>query len=927
MGRRATAVTSWSPDLADPTLGTRLDTHCHSNASSGPALAALGLIGCPECYSPPEKVYDQAMARGMDLVTLTDHDTIAGALSLVERGFDRVVIGEEVTVYFPEDRCKLHVLVWMLTPELHGQIDVLGLRRDVYAFAAWLREHNLPHSLAHPLYVQNGRLTKWHLDRCALLFKGFETLNGAHSGTHRSALDIYLESLTPGHVHRLVQEHNLEPHWPRIWEKARTGGSDDHGLLNIGRSWTAVHLAEPATVLDPREFFRHVMSCRSVTGGETGHSALLAHQFTTVGAHYYADRLAPKASPTARLIASKLLPFAGVTVPKPSKPSLILDTLKRKLTRRKRRTDPLVHALRGVLSQVLGNYPDLRTRLDPVAWFDGAPISEHDRMADFVADLHAAAHRAMASSTAKAWKKRDRSDLLDHLVSYAILEAAQLPYVYSLFHQNKERRFVDRLAHEAGSASGGRRGPLERPMRVMLFTDTLADVNGVSRFIRNVADQARLGGHDFRVVTSTRLDMPAADNITNFDPVYARAMPKYENLELALPPIVRMLRYADRFQPDVIHISTPGPVGCVGFLAAKMLRAPILGVYHTDFPAYIDHLFDDPSMTWACSKYMRAFYSQFSSIFSRSRDYVESLVKLGMPRERMIPLRPGIDIDAFHPRFRDESIWSRTVPPTCESSSRSVRSATGPSATAPVRILYCGRVSIEKNMPLLVNAWRAAAARLAELNQPAELIIIGDGPYRSEMQRALSATPTRFLGFRHGPELSTLYASSDLFIFPSLTDTLGQVVIESQASGLPVIVSDQGGPKEVVRDHVTGFVLRADRVSDWSERIVQLCLDAPRRREMGAAAHQWAQGLSIKSSFDHFWRIHHEAWRDHITGSPDKPSPATTSASSMPSATSPASSGSSINSAPNISAPTITVNGNLWDSRGDHARPEVSPTE
>lgn len=845
-------------EYVDPRFGTRLDTHCHSSASSGPVMAALGLIGCPECYSPPEKVYDQAIARGMDLVTLTDHDTIAGALSLVERGFPRVIIGEEVTVYFPEDRCKLHVLVWMLTPELHDQLATLGLRRDVYAFAAWLREHNLPHALAHPLYVQNDRLTRRHLDRCALLFKGFETLNGAHAGTHVSALEAYLETLTPGKVHRLVQEHNIEPLWPRIWEKARTGGSDDHGLLNVGRAWTAVGEGERRPAADPREFFRRVMAGKGKPGGAAGHSTLLAHQFTTVGAHYYASRVAHRTSPAAQHVASKLLAFAGVASPRPSKLRLAADTLRRKLTRRSRRsrTGPLLEALRAAIEPTLKQYPDLRVRLDPLTWFDGSALSEHERMADFVADLHAAAHRALASSAGRAWARRDRAGLLDHLASYAALEAAQLPYVYSLFHQNKERRFIDRL----GMETGARAAPPQRPMRVMLFTDTLGDVNGVSRFVRNVAEQARALGHDLRVVTSTRFTVPAAENITNFEPVYARAIPKYHNLEFALPPVVRMLRHADRHQPDVIHVSTPGPVGCVGVLAAKMLRAPVLGVYHTDFPAYVDHLFEDASMTWACSRYMRAFYAGFTSIFSRSQEYVESLAKLGVARERTVPLRPGIDIDAFHPRFRDPSVWSRLGGEHRTPGSHELAPQT------PLRVLYCGRVSLEKNMPLLVAAWTLARARLRELGQPAELVVIGDGPYRAEMQRALADTPARFLGFRHGEELSTLYASADLLVFPSLTDTLGQVVIEGQASGLPVIVSDRGGPKEVVRDGTTGFILPADRVQDWSDHLVQLALDAPRRREMGEAAHRWAQSLSIRGSFEHFWQVHQDAWRGHIAG-------------------------------------------------------------
>lgn len=114
---------------------TRMDMYCHSSASAGPVIHAASWVSAPECYSTPEEVYAQAITRGMDLVTLTDHDTIAGALSLVERGFPNVLLGQEVIVRFPKDRVKLHVFVYNFTPELDEEITTLALRENVYAFA------------------------------------------------------------------------------------------------------------------------------------------------------------------------------------------------------------------------------------------------------------------------------------------------------------------------------------------------------------------------------------------------------------------------------------------------------------------------------------------------------------------------------------------------------------------------------------------------------------------------------------------------------------------------------------------------------------------------------------------------------------------------------------------------------------------------
>ncbi|MCC6970945.1 MAG: glycosyltransferase family 1 protein [Phycisphaerales bacterium] len=403
-------------------------------------------------------------------------------------------------------------------------------------------------------------------------------------------------------------------------------------------------------------------------------------------------------------------------------------------------------------------------------------------------------------------------------------------------------------------------------MRVTLFTDTLGDVNGVCRFIQNVAEMAERTGRDLEVITSTRLPVPTRSNIYNFAPLVAGAIPKYENLELVLPPLTKILRHLDRHQPDVIHISTPGPMGLIGYIAARMLRVPVLGVYHTDFPAYIDQLFDDHAMTWTTRQYMTWFYRPFKAVFTRSADYADRLVSLGLPRERMTALAPGVDTSVFDRRFRDPSIWSRYPATAGGDTTGNSKPGDETRGDGVVRVLYVGRVSIEKNLPLLNTVWKRAAARLRAAGARAQLVIVGDGPFRETMERELEGSGAVFLGFRHGAELSALYASSDLFVFPSVTDTLGQVVMESQASGLPVLVSDVGGPKEVVDAGRTGFVLPADRPDLWVDQIASLVTDSERRRAMGEAAFESMRAMSIERSFEHFWRVHEDAWRKHRFG-------------------------------------------------------------
>lgn len=396
-------------------------------------------------------------------------------------------------------------------------------------------------------------------------------------------------------------------------------------------------------------------------------------------------------------------------------------------------------------------------------------------------------------------------------------------------------------------------------MRLLLFTDTLHDVNGVSRFIRNVGEQAAAAGRELHIITSTRLPAPPdaqRPHIHNIPPMYARPMPGYPQLELAIPRRARMLRAAERLAPDVVHVSTPGPVGTLGRRFAAVHGLPLIGTYHTDFPAYIDHLFDEPVFTWLCTAHMSWFYRRFARVFTRSLDYADSMQRLGIRRDRIVRLHPGIDTAVFDARFRDDSgtIWRGLA-------SLGVRERS-------VKALYVGRVSVEKNLPMLAKVWPAARAACRERGIDAQLLVIGDGPYRAQMQRDLAGSDTVFLGFRHGAELSTIYASSDLFIFPSTTDTLGQVVMESQSVGLPVIVTDQGGPSEVVDDGITGFVLPAGPAAHqrWVLTIAQLLSDPALRRRMGEAGRAKMAPMTIRHSFDHFWQVHEQALAEHAPG-------------------------------------------------------------
>lgn len=323
-------------------------------------------------------------------------------------------------------------------------------------------------------------------------------------------------------------------------------------------------------------------------------------------------------------------------------------------------------------------------------------------------------------------------------------------------------------------------------------------------------------------------------------------MPFYPELPLNLPPVLEVLEWADREQFDAVHCSTPGPMGLTGWLVSRMLRVPMLATYHTDFPAYMRDLAKDHRMEQGTAAYMRWFYGQAAKVFTRSRVYIPRLAELAIPEDKIAGIVPATDIEKFSPKHRDTTVWQRL----------------GVKETR--RVLYVGRVSEEKNLRLLADAWRWVAGRFPD----AALVVAGDGPFRPEMQKLLAGTPAYFLGKQNDQQLGVLYASADLFAFPSRTDTLGQVVMEAQCSGLPAVVSDTGGPSELVDDDETGLVLPAvppDDTRRWAEALVRLLEDSALRLRLASGARERASRYTLTRSFESFWATHERAASGPLT--------------------------------------------------------------
>jgi glycosyltransferase involved in cell wall biosynthesis len=246
---------------------------------------------------------------------------------------------------------------------------------------------------------------------------------------------------------------------------------------------------------------------------------------------------------------------------------------------------------------------------------------------------------------------------------------------------------------------------------------------------------------------------------------------------------------------------------------------PISGTYHTDIPQYVKSLTSDELLEKAAWQYMIWFYNQLEEVMVPSTSTRAQLIEHGLPAAKTKPLPRWVDTRQFSPAKRDENFWRRF------------------GLAEGTKLLYVGRVSREKNLELLADAF----IELTKSGFDAQLVIIGDGPYRDEMEQKLRGYPATFTGFLEGEELSRGYASADVFVFPSTTDTFGNVVLEAQASGLPVIVTDEGGPRELMQSGKTGFVVKANDKESLLNAMLFFLHDDGLIKAMGESARTFAE--------------------------------------------------------------------------------------
>jgi glycosyltransferase involved in cell wall biosynthesis len=756
-------------------IDVKVDLHVHSSFSDKPYSWFLKATRSAECYTSPRKVYDLATARGMNLVTICDHDSIDGALELAAIA-PNTFISEEVSARFPEDGCVMHAITLNITEGQHEEIQ--RLRRNIYELLTYLDQQAIPTFLCHPLSQVNRRLDTSHLRRCLLMFRALELRNGTRDGAHEQALLRITGELHPQTLEAWAEQHPETPFLNRAARYAFVGGSDDHAGLSIARAYTTFRgEASGAGVCAA------LSAGDTRVGGDPATPEVLSHNVYGVMGGYIARSGQLASGPemdqpgTSPSLAQTLTRFSEVLVANGG--DLDLGALSRA-----GHTD----AAQGKLYQAL----------ETVLVHSGR---------DALGSLMLALEQS---------KPADFADRLPDLFKAAFFAVPYLAGGRAFAHDRREARaFADRMGVPLAEA---------RMPRVAVLSDTVDEVNGVALGLRRLAGQAIQQGLDLRLVGISRDDEAHVtvddQGIVRLPTVLRHRLAEYPQMEFGIPHVSSLLHYLISNQIDLLQCSTPGPVGVMGLLAGRLAGIPVIGQYHTDLPEYATAILGDPVVGAMVGRLVGWFYGALDKVLVPSQAVADRLLGLQVPGHKLQHVPRGIDLTLFTPDRRSEHAFGDF------------------GLNGEPKVLYVGRLSREKGLDALIDGFELLGEELPS----AKLVMVGGGPYQPELaRRANGDGRIIFAGELSGERLASLYASSDVFVSPSETETFGNTVVEAQAAGVPVVVASRGAARENILPDVTGLVVDARNPVEISSALHRLLSQPGLRRQMGDEAMRFAR--------------------------------------------------------------------------------------
>ena len=369
-------------------------------------------------------------------------------------------------------------------------------------------------------------------------------------------------------------------------------------------------------------------------------------------------------------------------------------------------------------------------------------------------------------------------------------------------------------------------------LRVAWFADLFDEVSGV------VTDTIEMHS----VATEKKIPwFPITCYHTKINPFFAFSpilkIPThsiYKNSNIYIPNFLSVINYLRDNQINMIISNTPASMGFVAMAAATFLKLPWVDIYHTDVEFYMNTLmsgFFKPLKYKVALSFLQLYHKQADLIFVRSHEYYNFILDKGHPKEKICYYTAGVDQSRFHPRCYDRSIWNEfNINPQQKI------------------ILFVGRITKVKDIHFMLDFFTDYH------NQATALVIVGEGPeYELYVKQYGGARNIYFLGIQRGEKLQKIYASADLSISPSTSETLGKVVLEAMASGTTVLTSDKGGPKDYIDDSINGKIFKGGDYESFSSVLLDFLEGGYDLEKMGRAAYDSIKPYTMQKLFTSFW--------------------------------------------------------------------------
>lgn len=820
----------------------KIDLHCHDHNSNVPDELLGRILNVPETWLPTEDLIKRLNKNKATAITITNHNNARSCYELIEKGKD-ILVGAEFSCTVPDFNIGIHVLTYGFNQDQENTLN--KLRKNVYQFLQYTKSNNLPTIWAHPLYHYNVNQQPNFdfFSKMVLLFERFEVLNGQRDTWQNMLVKNWIENLTPEQIDADAKRFGVEIslYCHNRYKKSLSAGSDSHMGIFSGQTGTYLHIpnlkkrlknekiselaleairkgdmavygthqnSEKLTVAfldyvcqiaiykqDPGLFrillhkgsFKEKMTALIITNA---FAELKQHKTTMKFIELFHECFTGKVpSKSKRLFLSKNYKGIFDEALKIAKAhnlenEAMIQTI-----------DQSIHSIHDQLLQIL--FKRLNKHIDKI--IQNGQLNEL-KLIDIIEQLEIPSEIRSFIGSSKKEKSKDKNaqdlaKILDGLpfpfLASSLILAAQFTSTKVLYN-NRE------TLNEFGDAINS----YKHPKRMLWLTDTFDDKNGVSHFLQQFHKEVKRLNLpiDFLVCSNT---VEPDDHLIVVKPLTEFTLPFYQEQSVRIPNFYEIHQLFLKNEYDRIMCSTEGVMGICSLYLKNAFTVPASFYMHTDWIMFARKVLNfDSSNLNRMRRFMRTFYSGFDNLFVLNSDHQKWLIGKDMEfNPEKVHLTAHWNDAIFFPRKQNKKETFKVK-------------------NDEKVLLFSGRLSQEKGIMDLVSVYQTIKDVVPDI----KFVFTGTGPLEKDLKKALPEA--KFLGWVDKVNLPNIYSSADLLLMPSKFDTFSCVVLEAQSCGLPVIAYKSKGPKDIIIDQKSGYLVSGK--NEMAQAIIEHFLNEAR---------------------------------------------------------------------------------------------------